>query len=626
MPTSTQPNITTHFRPQSESEEFFDFNHFARKMNLNWLLLFFHILLTILLFLLQNINGNSNIYYTLPDVIQEEPELTIDRQTYPQGYSASELKYRPFSESDRLKYRLLSKEMFYHGYDNYMRYAFPLDELNPVECTGRGPDTNNPNNININDVLGNYSLSLLDSLDMLAILGNTSEFKDAINRVINTVSFSHNVTVQVFEASIRVLGALLSSHLLIEDQEKDFGDLRPSGYSGELLILSQQLADKLLPAFDNSFSGLPHPRVNLNGSKPVYRVNTTCAAGAGTLLIEFGILSRLVGDVKYERLARKAMEIILDLRSQVTGLVGNTIDVQSGLWTDQMTGLGAGIDSLYEYIFKSYILFGNHKDLNSFTEQYANVMKYLKRGRPCQTWKPDIEWTPFFANVDMNSGKVINTWVDALSASFPALQVLSGDLREAICSHAFYYTLWRKYDMLPERYDWKSATPTIPFSPLRPEFAESTYMLYQATRNPFYLYVGKDIIDNIQKFAKTRCGYATIHNVLDKSIEDRMESFFLSETTKYLYLLFDKDNILNKKSERYIFSTEGHVYKITQTMRRNAYNYTSRFTTLSTSSTNTNKTHKDQCSHLPIKEFHLPITREGLGQIEAFIKYSPSTP
>ena len=33
-------------------------------------------------------------------------------------------------------------------------------------------------------------------------------------------------------------------------------------------------------------------------------------------------------------------------------MLGNTIDIQSGLWTDQMTGLGAGIDSLYEYIFK----------------------------------------------------------------------------------------------------------------------------------------------------------------------------------------------------------------------------------------------------------------------------------
>ena len=44
--------------------------------------------------------------------------------------------------------------MFYFGYDNYMAYAFPEDELNPIYCRGRGPDYHNPSNININDVLG----------------------------------------------------------------------------------------------------------------------------------------------------------------------------------------------------------------------------------------------------------------------------------------------------------------------------------------------------------------------------------------------------------------------------------------------------------------------------------------
>ena len=34
-----------------------------------------------------------------------------------------------------------------------------------------------------------------------------------------------------------------------------------------------------------------------------------------------------------------------------------------------------------------------------------------------------------------------------------------------------------------------------------------------------------------------RCGYATLHDVNDKTQEDRMESFFLSETCKYLYLV-----------------------------------------------------------------------------------------
>ena len=56
-----------------------------------------------------------------------------------------------------------------------------------------------------------------------------------------------------------------------------------------------------------------------------------------------------------------------------------------------------------------------------------------------------------------------------------------------------------------------------------------------------------------------RCGYATVHDVHDKSLEDRQESFFLSETVKYLYLLFDTDNPINTNDMKYIFSTEGHV-------------------------------------------------------------------
>ena len=56
-----------------------------------------------------------------------------------------------------------------------------------------------------------------------------------------------------------------------------------------------------------------------------------------------------------------------------------------------------------------------------------------------------------------------------------------------------------------------------------------------------------------------RCGYATVHDVLDKSLEDRQESFFLSETVKYLYLLFDEDNPINTNDMKYVFTTEGHV-------------------------------------------------------------------
>lgn len=53
-------------------------------------------------------------------------------------------KHRYISESERLKLREKARQMFYFGYDNYMNFAFPKDELDPIHCTGRGPDYENP--------------------------------------------------------------------------------------------------------------------------------------------------------------------------------------------------------------------------------------------------------------------------------------------------------------------------------------------------------------------------------------------------------------------------------------------------------------------------------------------------
>jgi len=55
-----------------------------------------------------------------------------------------ETKYGYFGEAERLQLLDTTREMFYFGYDNYMKYAFPMDELDPIHCTGRGPDYDNP--------------------------------------------------------------------------------------------------------------------------------------------------------------------------------------------------------------------------------------------------------------------------------------------------------------------------------------------------------------------------------------------------------------------------------------------------------------------------------------------------
>ncbi|KAF3856211.1 hypothetical protein F7725_016934, partial [Dissostichus mawsoni] len=460
-------------------------------------------------------------------------------------------RYSSFPDPLKAKMKDMAKEMFYFGYDNYMKYAFPEDELNPIDCEGRGPDVLNPSNININDVLGNYSLTLIDTLDTLLVLGNVTEFQKAVKLVIDTVSFDKDSTVQVFEANIRILGSLISSHILLTDPKHPFGKVDYEGYDNELLHLAHDLAVRLLPAFENTLTGIPYPR--------------TCTAGAGSLLVEFGILSRLIGDSTFEWVARRAVRALWSLRSNETGLLGNVVNIQTGQWVGKQSGLGAGMDSFYEYLLKSYILFGEKEDHRMFQDSYESIQNHMRRGREsCNEGEGD---PPLYVNVNMFSGEIMNTWIDSLQAFFPGLQVLNGDVDNAICLHAFYYAIWKRFGALPERYNWQLQAPDVLFYPLRPELVESTYLLYQATKNPFYLHVGMDILQSLEKNAKVKCGYATLHHVVDKSKEDRMESFFLSETCKYLYLLFDEDNPLHKSDNKYIFTTEGHIVPIDKRFR-----------------------------------------------------------
>lgn len=51
-----------------------------------------------------------------------------------------------------------------------------------------------------------FSLTLIDTLDTLVVLGDLEEFEHAVKLVIRDVSFDNDVVVSVFETNIRVLG------------------------------------------------------------------------------------------------------------------------------------------------------------------------------------------------------------------------------------------------------------------------------------------------------------------------------------------------------------------------------------------------------------------------------------
>ena len=474
------------------------------------------------------------------------------------------LNYVTLSEREDLKKKV--REMFYFGFDNYIKHAFPMDELNPIFCRGRGSDKDNPGNININDALGDYVLTLVDSLDTIAVIGDVDQFQNAVQLIVSNLKFD-STTVQIFESTIRVLGGLLSGHIIMThpNRIKLFGaDFRPPSYDDELLNLARELGTRLLPGFSGTQTGLPWPRVNLKYGVPTNCSVETATAGAGTLLLEFGVLSKLTGDPIYESVSLKAVRKLYGLRSSATGLLGSVVNVNSGEFVNQMSGVGAGLDSFFEYLLKSHILFSSFEKNDNFIEMFDSVMssarQYMRIGRAhCNKGHGT---TPLYVNVDMKTGNTANYWIDSLQAAFPAILVLNGDVNEAICQHAIFAAIWSKYGVLPERFNYRMKKPDVSFYPLRPELAESTYVLYQATRNPYYLAVGRWIVENLNRYCKAQCGYATIHDVDTMEQEDRQESFFLAETCKYLYLLFDIENPVNVNAERIIFNTEGHILPI----------------------------------------------------------------
>lgn len=93
-------------------------------------------------------------------------------------------------------------------------------------------------------------------------------------------------------------------------------------------------------------------KVNLKYGIPMNSYYHTCTSGAGTFILEFGILGHLLKDPIYESVARKAMKSIYMRRDNLTGLVGNELNIKTGEWQGKMSGLGAGIDSYYEYLLK----------------------------------------------------------------------------------------------------------------------------------------------------------------------------------------------------------------------------------------------------------------------------------
>ena len=199
--------------------------------------------------------------------------------------------------------------------------------------------------------------------------------------------------------------------------------------------------------------------------------------------------------------------------------------------------------------------------LQTWQDAHSAIKRHVYRGPMYQH--------PHYIQADLFTGAVRAFWIDSLSAYYPGLLTLAGELEEAIETHLFATALWTRYSALPER--WSTATGSIEgglgWWGGRPEFIESTYYLYRATQDPWYLHVGEMVLRDIKRRCWTKCGWAGLQDVRNGEQNDRMESFFLGETAKYLFLLFDPTHPLNSLDAPFVFTTEGHPLIIPRSTR-----------------------------------------------------------
>jgi Glycosyl hydrolase family 47 len=426
----------------------------------------------------------------------------------------------PQDEQAQLAARVRTE--FLHAWNNYEHYAWGHDALRPLSKTGHDW----------------YGQSLLmtpvDALDTLILMHLDAEATRARALIINDLSFDRDIYVKNFEITIRLLGGLLSGYQLTGDKR--------------LLGLAEDLGNRLLPVF-NSPTGLPYVYVNLRSGQT--RDPVTNPAETGTLLLEFGTLSKLTGRRVFYEKAKRAMVETFNRRSPL-GLVGESINVETGTWTNTDSHISGGIDSYYEYLWKCWFLFGDKDCLEMWKASIPAVNKYLADETDSGLW---------YGHADMQTGKRTSTTYGALDAFFPGLLALSGDVVRARRLQSSSFNMWNLHGIEPETLDYKTMRVVTGSYHLRPEIVESTYYLYRYTGDQEYRRMGEKMFDDFVKYCRTEAGYAALADVISKQQLDEMESFVLAETFKYFYLLFATSETL--QFDKVIFNTEAHLLKRT---------------------------------------------------------------
>ncbi|KAJ1974570.1 hypothetical protein H4R35_003552 [Dimargaris xerosporica] len=452
-----------------------------------------------------------------------------------------------------------------HAWKGYATVAFGADEVLPVTNTSHSH-------------WGGYGVSLIDALDTLWFLGFKEEFHQALNHV-HRLDFSHFDTPRLsfFETVIRTIGGLLSTYEITNDRT--------------VLEKALQMADILEPALNNSL-GLPFHEVSPvtgEGANPSWNGEHFILSEVATFQLEYAKLSHHSGNPKYHDAAQAVINTLYTHKPPIPGLYPISITM-TGAYAKDSVSFGANGDSFYEYLLKRYILTDRTEPM--FKDMYIEAIEAMKKHliHPV-IYQEDMvyvgelspmnqEQTNFHSLACFVPGmlalgsKVLDRLDDLLLAEkmVNACVHMAKSSNSGLAYDAVRFVTLDEYrsnlDVFPERAEHLKTYGFVITNAehiLRPEIVESLFILYRITGNRRYQEFGWEIFQSIEKYAKTPTAYSALRNVdavkdIASNWSNSMESFFLAETMKYLYLLFADPKLISL--DHYVFNTEAHPLTI----------------------------------------------------------------
>jgi len=449
-----------------------------------------------------------------------------------------------------------SREMFYSAFSPYKKFALGADAISPNACTRAPPSAQD----------SDIAVSLFHSLDSLIIFNDKPAFDEAIDYIIShkDTIFDKDIVVDVMSTTHNVLSPILSAHQMLKHGSSSSSSATNKSRADNMLRLAVDLADRLMFAF-NTPTKLPLESVNLRSTRTTAPSapnadnydedeDVTCTACAGSLLPEMTLLSSLTGNMTYKETALYATQYVYDNRSD-KNLLGSSLSVTNGTWVDTTATVGDSSAAYYESLLSTYLLTGNPH----FLAMYATLSSAASQELLINIG--ELQW---MADLDSNTGALISSNIQASTASWPGLLALVGLKQQSNALLKNYVKSWHRFGWLPEQYDLElenippshdryQLKGTLPLSTLRVSSLENTT---DADSYEGFLEVGAEVLTRVN-LTKLQCGYGGVVSVSLGTLEDYQPPYILSQTAKWLYVLFSKAG--SALSNSIVVSPGGHA-------------------------------------------------------------------